>query len=438
NNGGDAIVTADNLYKQGFNCDLYIVGDASQLSLDTANILSQISMNYKWIVTKNDLKDVGKNFKDYDYLIDGLFGVGLSRPLEGLYLDMVEKINQTNLYTFSIEIASGIHADTGKALSSAVKANETIAIQCAKFGHYLQDAKDYTGKLTVIDVGIISKKNHKKAYVLDKDMIKKTMPPRQQNTHKYDYGKIVIFGGSPEMMGAPNLAAEAALRSGSGIIKIAVLKKYYEYIYRLSHEVMFTSYKSDDIDDVIEKTDAILFGPGLGKEEDNYEKTLEALIKSEIPVVIDADGIDYFKEIFDSKLPTENLILTPHMGEFSRLINTRKENIYENPMKSINHFMEKYKGVLIVKGPSTIIAYQRLIFIMPYGGAFLATAGSGDVLGGIITSLIGQKKSLVDASCLGTLIHALAGEEAQITYGEDSLLAQDIIDKIFKIIKLAK
>ncbi|MDD4154049.1 MAG: NAD(P)H-hydrate dehydratase [Bacilli bacterium] len=245
---------------------------------------------------------------------------------------------------------------------------------------------------------------------------------RLKHTNKYDYGNILIFGGSIGFFGAPSLSALAAFRAGSGLVSIALEEDDFSYFVNLNPEVMIKRYL--DVEEVMkltEKKDAILFGPGLEENLMN-EKILRALLDLDIPLVIDATGLRILSKIgFDRRL--SHVILTPHMGEARRLLNC------DDPLSKISTLTD-FGATVVLKSDVTIIAQGQNIVQLDYGHPSMAKAGSGDVLAGIIVSLLGQKYNLLEASKYGVYIHSLAGQIATAKYGEHSIIASDIIDSI--------
>lgn len=428
NNGADASNLCDILHKQGYNIRLFIVGNTEALSNAHATILSTIDTPYVWLIDSHSLDQVKVLLKQADYIIDGLFGTGLNKPVSGIYKDLISVINQSNQTIYSIDIASGIDANSGLVKGVAVHATKTLAIQMAKFGYYLNDGLDYTGKVEIIDVGIVHNHTHKHYEVID-ETLNPSLLIRKHNSHKYDYGNIALFGGSSGLMGALNLSALAAYKLGAGLVSTYTLKKYMPYYIKQHDEVINHVYERINQLD-LDKTHVIAFGMGLSKK-DHHTKRLHELLSLNKPLIIDADGLHYFNPNDAHK----NTIITPHIGEFTRLINVNKEVFNHNPIKHIKEFMKTFKGILLLKGPSTIIAKDKEIVIMPYGDASLARAGTGDVLSGMIASLIGQQIELFEAAKTASIIHARAAKIAKEEFTVLSILASDIINTIPKAIK---
>lgn len=379
----------------------------------------------------NDL--VKKNAKIYDLncdlqsiltsatlIIDGLFGTGLNKEVEGKFYHLIEMINQSNAYIFSIDIPSGLDGDNGVARSLAVKADFTAIIQYYKVGNILNDALDYTKSYEVIDIGL--EKIDSKKYLLPEYKL----PPRLHNTHKYHYGSVLVYCG--RMQGAALLSAISALRSGSGLSTILTHKNNLPYISRIYPEIIIEGYDAlDEIDNYI-KYDAIVFGPGLGKNDQNNLLILEKIFNHKL--IIDADGLFYFKQL--KKRNWENVIITPHYQELANFLDIDIREVRNDPTQAIKKVIDDYHCCVVLKGPTTIIACNDEFYFSPYGNPGMATAGSGDVLSGIIASFVGRNYSLFESAKMGIYFHSLAGMYAQKENGEESLIATDIINGLKK------
>lgn len=256
--------------------------------------------------------------------------------------------------------------------------------------------------------------------------------PRQKQTNKYDYGSILIIGGSLGFLGAPALSALAAYRTGSGLVTVLVQKKDFPFYHNLTPEVMLRPYENlHDINEALIKKDAVLFGPGLKGDDPLNEDVLWLLLERKIPLVIDASGLTIFKRLLEQDRHFENVIITPHVGEAKRLLDTQE------PQKELAKLTQK--GITVVlKDADVWIANEHVLYLADRGNPGMATAGSGDVLSGIIVSYLGQKKLPIEAAQLGVFIHQSAGGFAQVEVGEESLMATDIIKHIPEAIQTIK
>lgn len=427
NNGGDGVVVGSHLLNDGYDVRIVIVGDKTELSSDLAVVIKEIEEKVEIIFIKNfeDLNIFKELCAWSTFIVDGIFGIGLNRSIEGLYYHAINTINQSNKRIFSIDIPSGINGNNGKVMNIAVEADYTGIVQTYKLGNVLNDALDYHGKCFIVDADINTEVIEQNRYYFDDEMVKKLLPKRKHNSHKYDYGNVLILGGSIGMTGAPILSGLAALRCGSGLVTIGIQKKHYDYITKTYPELMIKPY--DSLNDVIYKKDVVGFGPGLGRYDSTYYDLLRELIDSGLPLVIDADGLFYLKDLLNEIHDGQNIIMTPHVGELAMLLGIDSKSILEDPMKYVEDLVNKYNFTVVLKGTGTIIANREYSIIGHFGNPGMATAGSGDVLTGIITSLVGQGLSLMNAAILGVYLHGLAGNYARDEVGEYSLIATDII-----------
>ncbi len=258
------------------------------------------------------------------------------------------------------------------------------------------------------------------------------LQPRQKLTNKYDYGSILIIGGSQGFFGAPALSALAAYRTGSGLVTVLVQKKDYPFYHNPNPEVMVRPYENlHDLSEALIKKDAVLFGPGLQSDDSLNEDVLWLLLEKKIPIVIDASGLTIFKRLLEQDRTFENVIVTPHTGEAKRLLDS------ETPEQEIEKLTQR--GITVVlKDADVRISNGKAVFLADRGNPGMAKAGSGDVLAGIIVSFLGNKKLPIEAAQLGVFIHQSAGGLARDDVGEDSMMASDIIEHLPSAIRLLK
>ena len=441
NNGGDGMVVALNLKQNNYLVKVVIVGKLSALSNEAKAVLVKIkkaNIEILFIEEKSKLPSFALLIRETTLLIDALFGIGLTRKIEGLYYDVINVINLSNVDVASIDIPSGINADNGLVYGIAVKADFTFIIQNYKVGNLIGDALDYHGSKILLDIGILKVVSKTRRFLLEQEDYFRILPPRLNNSHKYHYGNVLTIGGSKGMMGAPLLSAYSALRSGSGLSSIAYKEKYHQDIINIYPEIMSTTYQ--DIAELMaftNKKNVLIFGPGLSKKDDENLKILREILKLNLPIVIDADGIYYLKQLIDEINDFKKIIITPHYGEMAILMDKTAKEIEENPLEHVKTLVKKYQLTIVLKASTTIIANKNSIYFSNYGNPGMATAGSGDVLSGIIGSMIGRGLKIMDAAKIGVLLHSLAGEFAKEENGEESLIATDIIKCLPKaIIKL--
>lgn len=384
NNGGDALCLGHFL-KQTHSDIKALFPQAERHSLKT---IKQSLDPLPKIIHMDELDRAIKSLiAQADVIIDGLFGINLDRALSGLYETLVQEVNQSKALKISIDIPSGLNAYNGLTLGKAFKADHTLIIQDYKTGNLLFDAEDYHGQRHLIDAGIKADDHHKHHAFITLDTLKPILPKRRINTHKYDYGVSLIIGGSKGMEGAPILAAQAAYRSGSGLVKI-MTDPSARFIHQIPPEIQIKPLdESIPIETYLKKKDAILFGVGLGRKHD-YTKTLNSLIDSKIPLIIDADGIDHLKKHLKKGLDLSHVLITPHVGELAQLFGVPSHEILLDPFKPMRYLVDTYHLNILLKGPSNIFMTPQETAHIHTPNPALAKGGSGDLLAGIITSFI--------------------------------------------------
>ena len=448
NNGGDGVAAARILMGMGCRVRAFLVGDRSKMTPD------ERAMEEK-------LKEAGGALEDYrprdqeqsfwlsqcDCLVDALFGVGLSRSVEGDFLWAVQEMQDRPGFqrVVSCDSPSGIHADTGEVLGAAVHAGITVTFTFAKPGHYLGDGAEHTGKLRVYDIGIPDELQYggeDRVHVETMDA-GVSLPKRKPNTHKGDYGKLFLLAGSEGYTGAPVLAASAAVRSGAGLVFLGVPREIYPIVaVKCSSAMPFPL--PERYGEILEKArscDAALIGPGLGRAP-KTEKLVRALLEDlEIPVVLDADGINALAghmDILDRRKALT--VLTPHDGEFARLTGTALP--IQNRLEAARTFAGDHHCILVLKGHRTITAApDGRAWINTSGNPGMAKGGSGDVLAGLITSFLGQKQLMQSGRRTAEWVagavwfHGSAGDKAAQKFGEYGMTPEDLIGCIPETLK---
>lgn len=445
NNGGDGLVAARNLHNWGFKVNALIFAKKNALGPD-CNTQYQIAkktgvpVEFRNSLNERDLHGA--------VIIDAIFGTGLSRPIKGSLAEVFFFINDSDVPVVAVDIPSGISADTGEILGEAIKADYTVTFGLPKRGHFLHPGAEYASRLFIEDIGFPAKllaSDRINVDLIDREMVSGLIPSRPGYSHKGDYGHVLVIAGSKGKTGAALMAAKACLRSGSGLVTLAVPETLMDIFQGRVVEEMTLPLPDDGIGmlsskaiDVIlkfaaQKIDVIAIGPGIGVSNDTEKVVTELIQRSTIPLVIDADGInslargqkteDRRQILKKAKAP---IILTPHPGEMARLF---KQKSAKDRINTAMAFSKETGVYLVLKGAPTVIAEpEGRAFINTTGNPGMATAGSGDVLTGVIASLLGQGVNPMGASLLGVYLHGLAGDAAARERGEHSLIASDIID----------
>ncbi len=376
--------------------------------------------------------------KKFDIIVDCIFGTGLNRLVEGKYKTAIEKINQSGTYVVSCDIPSGINGDNGTVMGIAVKANLTVVIQEYKLGHFLNFGPDFSGKLVVKDIGIsIWGDDYVKKF--NDNSVKQFFEKRSRNVNKGCFGKALVFGGSKKYSGSIMLSAGAlsALKTGVGYAGFAVPDSLFSaYIGKVPECILhsfddvdgFAVFNEDNLKEFL-SYDAISIGMGLGVSEEVY-KIVSFLIKNYTgKLIIDADGLNVLAKfgVDVLKEKTCTVILTPHVGEFSRLTNVNKEDIIRNPIEYAKKFAEKYNVIILLKNAVSVVTDGENTFINTTGTPAMAKAGSGDVLSGIIAGMVARNDDAFDAVVASAYTFGRCGEIATDLSNEYTLTASEII-----------
>ncbi|MDY3928147.1 MAG: NAD(P)H-hydrate dehydratase [Clostridia bacterium] len=450
NNGGDGFALARHLFNRGINVCVYLVcgSEFSGDALINFEIISKMGINIKELYD-SDLSEYELKF--YDIVIDAIFGTGIRGSVEGLAREIIESINKNCENIFSVDIPSGINADTGEICGVCVKADTTVTFAAYKLGLLLYPGADYTGNLTVKDISIpkyITEGQNININVIDREMIEGIMPERKADSHKGDYGKVLIVGGSTGMSGAVAMAAQACVRCGAGLVTAAVPECINSALEVKLTEPMtiplpaekgqVNSECIEKLCDIINNYDVCLFGPGIGRNDYIGEILEKLLEKSQIPVIIDADGLfalaqrDYIIDKCNC-----NIVLTPHEMEMSRISKCGLDYVKNNRIELSQSFATGHGVTLILKGAHTIVtSMSGEQYININGNNGMAVGGSGDVLAGMTAAFVGRGMNESDAACLAVYLHGLSGDICAEELGCDAMLPTDIIKNIPNALKL--
>ena len=472
NNGGDGLVVARNLHNEGWDVKVFLTSRPEDLKGDA---LLQYKAAVKFGVEIKPINEFLLHYSSvltrHSVIVDAILGTGLSKNIAGKLSEVISLINKSNIPIISVDIPSGISSDNGQVMGAAVRADYTVTFGLPKRGHFLYPGAEYTGKLFVEDIGFpeeLLKTEKLNIELLMKDYISALIPERNKYSHKGNYGHVLIVAGSRGKTGATLMAAKACLRCGAGLVTIGVPESLADIFQsRVTEEMTLilpdkgdgtlSVRASNKILEFLNKTGGMLaIGPGIGVSAET-EKLMRTLIKnSEAPIVIDADGINSIKGgrgVFSKvKAP---LILTPHPGEMARLLQQLAPpplppprggrareggkapnselltKIEKDRINTAISFAKETGTYLVLKGVPTIIAVpDGRAFINSTGNPGMATAGTGDVLTGMISGFLNQTPNPIHACITGVYMHGLAGDMAASEKGQYSLIATDIIDKI--------
>ncbi len=446
NNGGDGFVVARALLDRGLSARVALIGESAALKGDArANfeILRALEVDVIEIADAGTWELHGADLLDVDLIIDALVGTGLTAPLSGLYQTVVEDINATAAPVVSIDLPSGLSADTPEAIGPAVDATLTVTLAAPKLSLVLPPGELLAGTLVIADIGIpasvVNGIDGPWVELLTKESMRSLVPPRAQQSHKGDYGHVLIVAGSPGKTGAAVLAALAALRSGAGRVTVAAPAGCVPLIVPHGPEFMTLALAEDEaglvhpsaVEQVLAfDADVIAVGPGLGRSEGVREFVRALVEQCPAPLVLDADAIVAFSGEPDRLLARDGveLILTPHPGEMAALIGLSVDEVQANRLAVARDFASTHRAHVILKGHRTVVATpEGQTFINLTGNPGMATAGSGDVLLGAVAAWTGQLMDAEAACQLGVYLHGLAGDLAEADEGEVALIAGDIV-----------
>lgn len=431
NNGGDGLAIARLLINRHYEVKVFAIELQKDASADFKNNEERLRDLVK-IQSIDSEADIPK-FDEFDVIIDGLFGSGLSRPVEGLYAQVINEINNAKAEVYAIDIASGLFADQPSKEGAKVQANYTISFQLPKLGFFLPENAPYVGEWKIVNIGLheegIASQNTS-FYYLDQDMARLVLKPRLKFDHKGSWGRVLLMAGSYGKMGAAILAGQAVMRAGAGLLTMYIPTCGYDIMQLAVPEAMV---ELDDGDHFLTTSpefqtfDAVGIGPGIGKEQETIMSVIEAVRAFEKPMVLDADALNIISEHHEilEMLPAGSII-TPHPREFERLVGSWG-NDFERIEKQ-KALAREHQLIVVVKGAhTTIVTPEADVYFNSTGNPGMATGGSGDVLTGIITSLLGQGYAPREAAILGVYIHGLSGDIAATKKGCEAMIASDIV-----------
>lgn len=437
NNGGDALAVARMLANQGYNVSVYLFNISGKLSDDCAANRQRVHdckriKGFMEVTTKFDPPELSAD----TLVVDGLFGSGINKPLAGGFAALVKYINQCPAKVVSIDMPSGLMTEDNSynVRANIIKADLTLTLHGKKLSMFLADCQEFLGKIQVLDIRLSREYVNKTeaAYtLLEESDIRSRLLHRDDFAHKGSMGNALLIAGSYGMSGAAILASRACLRSGVGKVTVHTPRKNYgimqvsvpEAVLHMDHEETYFS-ESVDSDDF----DALGIGPGLGQQENTAIAFITQLKRAQCPVVVDADGLNILANhrAWITQLP-KGIILTPHPKEFDRLSSSPSNGSYER-LHRAQEMAQSLHAYIILKGHySALCMPNGHVVFNPTGNSGMATAGSGDVLTGIITALLARGYRRADACVVGMYIHGLAGDLAAKDLGKESLVAGDIV-----------
>lgn len=446
NNGGDGMVAGRWLFKKGKKVKIYLVGEKEKVKGEAKvnlEIIINMDIPFKEIKLKKDLPSL-KELEEVDVIIDALLGTGSRGSPRGLIKKTIELINHSGKKVVAVDIPSGVDADTGEVWGEAVRADCTVTFAFPKRGLFLFPGMDYRGKVEVADIGFPPGMGGEiKCQILLPSELPFQGLRRKLSSHKGNFGHLLIVAGSEGMTGAAALVSMGALRVGAGLVTLACPEKLNFILEEKLTEVMtlplpgtpegtFSSLGIEKLENFSHRCSALCLGPGLRINEETKKLVKEILERFELPLVLDADGINCIegeREIL--KNYRSSFVLTPHPGEAARFMGTSKEKVQKDRIKSALSIARDSGGVVVLKGACTVVAIpEGRVWVNVTGNPGMASGGSGDILAGMIGGFLSQGFPPRESALLGVFLHGLAGDLAVKIKGEVSLIPQDLLEEL--------
>jgi NAD(P)H-hydrate epimerase len=423
NNGGDGFVVARLAYEAGLDVEVFQLGNPVRLSEEAQGALN--------VMKKAGLEPAlyeGQTFQSRDLVVDAMLGIGLSGEVSGQWRSAIETINRSDAHVLAIDVPSGLHADLGIPMGACIIAEATISFIGLKQGLFTANGPDYAGEVIFDDLEIppnVYKHVQPSARLLDyqEDAVP-VLLPRPRSAHKSDFGHVLVIGGNQGMSGAVQMAAEAALRAGAGRVSVATRSEHASLMNLTRPELMCHGVeKGDELKSLLEQASVVVAGPGLGRDK-WAQLMLKGALAAKAPLVLDADALNL---IAGKKLKRSDWTLTPHPGEAARLLGVKKGEIQADRFQAITDLKALYGGTIVLKGSgSLVLADEHNISVCEAGNPGMATAGSGDILAGLLAGLQAQGMNAAQAARCGTLLHAMAGDIVAEN-GQRGMLATDLL-----------
>jgi hydroxyethylthiazole kinase-like uncharacterized protein yjeF len=448
NNGGDGLVVARKIHSSGGEAKVFLLDDEAKFKGATRKNFEIVSRMPIEMSRVSSIDSVIPELVDCDAIVDAIFGTGLVRKVSGIYKDVIQLINESQSVVFSVDIPSGVNGDTGEVMGVAVKADYTVTFGLPKLGNMLYPGHDHCGELYVSHISFPPALYNSQAMkVAINNPVE--LPERAKDSHKGTYGKVLFIAGSASYLGAPYFSALSFLKAGGGLSYLATPKSISPFIASKGSEIVFVPQKetasgsialenNDELLEFSQTVDMVVLGPGLSLAGGTQELVRKLTPKIKKPLLIDGDGITAIAEdlgkIKKREAPT---ILTPHLGEMSRIAKMEIDEIGKNKVDVLQRTAKELNAMIILKGAHSLIGYPNgTVFINVSGNSGMATAGSGDVLTGTIAAMYGLGLALEDAVRMGVFIHGFSGDVAAVDKGEDGITAQDILDYLPETMRL--
>jgi NAD(P)H-hydrate epimerase len=448
-NGGDGFVIARKLFENGYKVNIILaMGEPeAENAVEMYHRARSLGINFEFYDENNDNQLA--RIVNADIVVDCVFGTGFRGSADRKIARLFDIISSSEGFVISVDLPSGMYTDSSELPETVVRADMTISVIALKYSLVYYPSAELAGEVKVVSIGIPEDiiEKHTAAYSLNSNDIKAKFIRREENSNKGDYGKALVIAGSYEMPGAALLSSESAVKSGVGLVKTAFPDKAYPVMMSTCPEKVLVPLPSNEngrisslslkrIGEELSKCDAVLIGCGLGNDSDILGVVQFVLENSTVPVILDADGINVLKGRIDiiknAKAP---VVITPHPGEAARMLNCSVEKIQADRIAAAEKLYEATNAVVVLKGSRTVVTKNaKRFYINMTGNSGLATAGSGDVLAGVLLSFLAQGMSPYIASVCAVYIHALAGDYAAEKLSKTGMSAHSFIDELPKLL----
>ncbi len=444
NNGGDGFVVARTLVQRGGDVSVFLLGRVAEVRGDARinlEILGRLGVTVVEIADSQAWELHFSEVSDCTLIVDAIFGTGLNAPLSGLIESVVADVNASAIPVVAIDLPSGLSADSPDSIGPSIEAGLTVTLAAPKLPLVLPPGETHAGDIVIADIGIpadvLESLDGPRVELLTRASMRELIAPRTADSHKGDYGHVLVVAGSPGKTGAAHLAAVGALRSGAGLVTVATPAGCQPILAAMGAEYMTEALREteaglhgDGVDRVLEMArDVLAVGPGLGQARATREFIIQLVDRATMPLVIDADGLNAFTDDPDRLSGREgrDVIITPHPGEMARLVGMSTDEVQASRLEIARNFAVAHRVYVVLKGHRTLIATpDEKVFINPTGNPGMATGGTGDVLTGMIAAWLAQLLDAEAACKLAVYLHGMAGDLAEADEGEVAMTSTDV------------
>jgi ADP-dependent NAD(P)H-hydrate dehydratase / NAD(P)H-hydrate epimerase len=448
NNGGDGFVVARTLVQRGVAVAVFLLGRVADVRGDARinlEILGRLGVTVVEVADSQAWELHFSEVGDCTLIVDAIFGTGLNAPVSGLIESVIADVNASGIPVVSIDLPSGLSADSADPIGPSIEASLTVTLAAPKLPLVLPPGEVRAGDIVIADIGIpnevLAAVEGRRVEMLTRSMMRELITPRALDSHKGDYGRVLLIAGSRGKTGAAHLAASGALRSGAGLVTVATAGSCQAVIASMAPEYMTEALEEkddgldpDSVDRAIEMArDVVALGPGLGQMPSTRAFIKAFVDRATMPLIVDADGLNAFTNDPDRLAGREgrDVIITPHPGEMGRLVGMSTDEVQASRLEIARNFAVAHHVYVVLKGHRTLIATpDEKVFINPTGNPGMATGGTGDVLTGMIAAWLAQLLDAEAACKLAVYLHGLAGDLAEADEGEVAMTARDVLDHL--------